>query len=238
MPSDTNMVMSKEMAANIAVVLGRALTTLKRKVDPEHAALVVVDVQNDFCADGGYFNREGYDMKPVQAMVSRLIDLIDRAREVGLTIIYIQNIYNSGNNCYLSDVWLEQAKRTRKRAYTKYPVCERDSWGADFYQGIKPSPAEIIVNKHRFSAFVDTDLDLILRSKGIRTLIMSGVATNICVETTARDGFMKDYYIVFLKDCTSTFSEEMHNNTLKTIDHFFGEVVDSGDILRCWGIPT
>ncbi len=238
MSSNTSRGMSKEMTANIAAILGRALTTLAKKVDPTHAALIVVDVQNDFCADGGYFNREGYDMRPVQAMASRLVNFIGKAREVGVTIIYIQNIYNSENNCYLSDVWLEQAKRTRKGAYTKYPVCERNSWGADFYQGIKPLPGEVIVNKHRFSAFVDTDLDLILRSKGIRTLIMSGVATNICVETTARDGFMKDYYIVFLKDCTSTFSEEMHINTLKTIDHFFGEVVDSGDILRCWGIPT
>jgi len=73
-----------------------------------------------------------------------------------------------------------------------------------------------------------------LRSKGIRTLIMSGVATNVCVETTSRDGFMKDYYIVLLKDCTAGTSEELHNNTLQNISRFFGEVVDSSDIIRCW----
>lgn len=226
--------MSKEMTANIEATLKKVLTTLEEKVDPSHAALIVVDVQNDFCAKGGMLDREGRDVSLVQAMVPRLIKLIDRAREVGLTIIYIQSIYNSENNCYLSDVWLEQANRRRKGSYTEYPVCERNSWNGDFYQGIKPLAGEIVVNKHRFSAFIDTDLDLILRSKGIRTLIMSGVATNVCVETTSRDGFMKDYYIVFLKDCSATFSEEMHNTTLKNIDLFFGQVVDSSEVTKCW----
>ena len=229
--------MNKEMATNIAATLGKALTTLERKVDPLHAALIVVDVQNDFCAKGGMLDREGFDMRMLQAIVPNLTNFIGKAREIGLTIIYIQTIHNSENNWYLSDVWLEQAKRTRKGAYIEYPGCAQNSWGAEFYQGIKPLAGEITVNKHNFSAFVDTDLNLILRSKGIRTLIMSGVATNVCVESTARDGFMKDYYIIFLKDCTATFSEEMHNNTLKNIDLFFGEVVSTSDVLKCWGIP-
>ena len=227
--------MNKEMAANIASTLKRALTTLEEKVNPVHTALIVVDMQNEFCVEGGMFGREGYDIRPVQAMVPRLVNFIDRAREVGLTVIYSQDTYSSENNWYLSDVWLEQARRKRKGSYTEYPVCQRNSWGADFYDGIKPLPGEVVVDKHRFSVFADTDLDLILRSKGIRTLIMSGIATNVCVEGTARDGFMKDYYIVFLKDCTATLSEEMHNSTLKNIELFFGEVVDSTDVIRCWG---
>jgi len=108
------------------------------------------------------------------------------------------------------------------------------SWGAEFYEGIKPLPGEIVIDKHHYSAFIETDLDLILRSKGIRTLIMSGVQTDVCVESTARYGFMKDYYLVFLKDCTSTTSEEIHNNTLRSIAMYFGEVVDSRDVIKCW----
>ena len=212
--------------------------TLEKKVDPSHTALLVVDVQNDFCVEGGMWDREGMDIRLAQAMVPRLINFIDKARKAGLTIIYIQSIYSSENNWYLSDVLLEQAKRKsfgrNPGRYMKYPVCERNSWSGDLYGGIKPLRGELVVEKHRYSAFVDTDLDIVLRSRGIRTLIMSGVATNCCVETTARDGFMKDYYIVFLKDCTATFSEEMHNNTLKNIDLFFGQVVDSSDVLKCW----
>jgi len=226
--------MSQEMAAKIETTLKRALTTLEAKVDPSHAALIVVDMQNDFCVEEGMFGREGYDISPIQAMVPRLVSFIDKAREIGLTIIYSQNTYSAESNCYLSDVWLEQAKRRRKGSYVEYPVCERNSWGADFYKGFKPLPGEIIVDKRRFSVFAGTDLDLILRSKGIRTLILSGIATNVCVEGTARDGFMKDYYIAFLKDCTATFTEEMHNSTLKNIDLFFGEVVGSNDVIRCW----
>ncbi len=226
--------MSKEMATNIEATLKRALTTLEKKVDPSHSALIVVDMQNDFLVEGGMFDKEGYDIRPIQVMVPRLINLIDRAREVGLAIIYSQDLYSSENNWYLSDVHLEQAQRKRKGSYVEYPVCERNAWNGDFYQGIRPLPGEVVIDKHRFSVFADTDLDLILRSKGIRTLIMSGTATNVCVEGTARDGFMKDYYIVFLKDCTATVSEEMHNNTLKNIDLFFGEVVDSTAVIKCW----
>ncbi|MFC1995342.1 cysteine hydrolase family protein [Chloroflexota bacterium] len=227
--------MNPEMAKYIKETMARALTTLKSKVNPSHTALIVVDVQNDFCAEGGMMDREGMDLSMTRAMVPRLVKFIDKARKVGLgAIIYIQNIYNAESNYYLSDVWLEQALRRRRGSYVDYPVCAKNSWNGDFYGGIKPLPNEVIVNKHRFSAFQDTDLDLILRSKGIRTLIMSGIATNVCVETTSRVGFMKDYYIVFLKDCTATYSVEFHNNTLKTIDAFFGQVVDSNEVVQCW----
>ena len=227
--------MNPEMSKQINETMKRALTTLEAKVNPPHTALIVVDVQNDFCAKGGMMDREGMDLSMTQSMVPRLVKFIDKARKAGLAaIIYIQNIYNSESNWYLSDVWLEQALRRRASSYVDYSVCAKNSWNGDFYGGIKPLPNEAVVNKHRFSAFQDTDLDLILRSKAIRTLIMTGIATNVCVETTSRVGFMKDYYIVFLKDCTATYSEELHNATLKNMDAFFGQVVDSNEVLQCW----
>ncbi len=226
--------MSKDLSDQLAPVLNRMLTTLEEKVNPSHTALVVVDVQNDFCACGGFLDKEDLDVSLIQAMVPRLTNFIDKAREVGLPIIYIQTIYVSKNNWYLSDVWLEQQRRVGKGRYKEYPVLEKDSWGVEFYSGIKPLPEEAVVQKHRYGAFVETDLDIILRSKGIRTLIMSGVATNCCVESTAREGFMKDYYVVFLKDCTAATTEELHNSTLRNIDLYFGEVVDSSDVIRCW----
>ncbi len=228
--------MSLDKDKGLRAALERMLTTLDKKVDPSYAALIVIDMQNDFLASGGMFDKLGVDISPMRAIVPALVNLIDRAREVGLPIIHIQAIYASENNWYLSDVYLEQAKRRAniRNMEIDYPVCEKGSWGADFYTGIKPLPVEAVVQKHRWSAFVNTDLDTILRSKGIRTLIMTGVATNICVESTVRDGFMKDYYIVFVKDCIAAYSEELHNNTLTNIALFFGEVVDSSDVIRCW----
>lgn len=226
--------MSFDKDEGLRTAMKRMLTTLESKVSPSHTALIVVDIQNDFCASEGAFDREGMDLSMIQTMLPKLLHFIQKAREVKSTIIYIQSTYYVENNWYLSDVFLEQHKRAGHGKHINYPVCEKGSWGADFYGGVKPVSGEIVVNKHRYCAFIDTDLDLILRNKGIRTLIMSGVTTDVCVEMTAKVGFLKDYYIIFLKDCTATYSEEWHNNTLKNIARFYGEVADSSDVVRCW----
>lgn len=210
------------------------LRTLAEKVKPSHAALIVVDMQNDFCAKGGVLDREGRDLSKIQPMTPKLINFIDKARETSLPIIHVQMIFGSKNKWYISDVGFEQHARMSDKRFIQYSMCEQDTWGADFYEGFKPLPGEFVVKKHRYSAFVGTDLDLTLKSKGIRTLIMTGVSTNICVESTARDGFMRDYYIVLAKDCTAASSEEEYNCTLRNISLFFGEVISSSDVLKCW----
>jgi ureidoacrylate peracid hydrolase len=209
------------------------LSTLAEKVDPRHAALLLVDVQNDFCAEGGAMHREGRDLTLVQRMIPRLERLLEAARSADVACVWIRNVYNTGPNHYLSEVWLEQAKRRRKGAYVEYPVCEPGAWNGDFYR-VKPQPDEVIVTKHRYGAFESTDLDLILRSRGIRTVIMTGVATNVCVETTARQAFLRDYYVVFTSDCSATFSPAQHDAALFNIDQFFGQVVSSHEIIACW----
>ncbi len=226
--------MSDNVDEGMKAILARMLTTLEKKVDPAHAALLVMDVQNDFCAEGGAFDKDGKDVNLLQAMVPNLISFIEKARETGLPIIFSRSVHSSDGSHYLSDSYVEQGTRRAKQRYIEYPVCKKDSWGAEFFKGIEPLPGEVVITKHRFSAFMDTDLDLILRSKGIRTLIVTGMATNICVETTTREGFCRDYYMVVLRDCTSTYSEELHNNALNTIDLSFGEVVSSGDVIKCW----
>jgi len=210
------------------------LRTLKQKVDPQNAALIVVDVQNDFAANEGAMGREGFDCSMSQQMAPRLVKFIDETRKAKVPIIYIQNVYNSEPNWYLSEVWLEHAGRRRKGSYTERPVCVRGSWGWDFYDGIKPLPNEIVVTKHRFSAFIGTDLDLILRSRGIKTLIMTGIATNVCVETTARMGFLLDYYIVFVSDCVAAYKKHLHDATLENIENHFGQVATSQEVVKCW----
>ncbi len=213
------------------------LDTLAKKVDPKNAALLVVDVQNDFAAEGGMMDREGNDLTMSQTMVPNLEKFIDAAREAEVPVIFIRNVYNTDSNWYLSDVWLEQAARVRQGSYVIHSVCAPDSWEGDFYK-VRPVEKDVIVTKHRFSAFQDSDLDLILRSRDIRTLIMTGIATNVCVESTARDGFFRDYYIVFTSDCTATFSKEDHEGTLNNIRRFFGEVVTADEVASCWKAAT
>ena len=209
------------------------LRTLAEKVRPEHCAVLIVDVQNDFCAEGGAMHREGRDLSMVKTMVPRLAALVDAARAAHVPLIWIRNVYNTGPNWYLSEVWLEQAHRRRRGAYLTIPVCEPGEWNGDFF-AIKPLPDEVIVTKHRYGAFESSDLDLVLRSRGIRTVIMTGVATNVCVETTARQAFLRDYYVVFVDDCTATYDPADHDATLRNIDAFFGEVVSADALRACW----
>jgi ureidoacrylate peracid hydrolase len=210
------------------------LTTLDQKVDPAHAALIVVDMQNDFCAPGGMMDKEGADVSAVQAMAKRLPDLIDAARGAGALVVFIRNVYSTEANAYLSDVYLEQAARRRGGSYTVREVCGPDSWEGDFYEGIRPLPSEPIVTKHRYGAFHNTDLETILRVHGVRTVVLTGVATNVCVETTAREAFMRDFYVVFTADGTACYSDETHEATLRTIDKYFGPVVGVAEVAEIW----
>ena len=166
----------------------------------------------------------------IHAMIPTLEDLVWQARKHNVPIIYVQNIRNEWN---VSDVsWEHNKGRAQDR---KVWNCMEGSWGADFYKLTTPARGEHICVKHRYSAFIDTDLDLVLRSQDIRTLIIAGVNTNVCVESTARDGFMKDYYIVFLSDCTAAVIREDHEATLRNIQNHFGIVTTSMTVVSIWG---
>lgn len=200
------------------------LTTLPEKVDPSHAALLVVDMQNDFVHPDGALAKNGGNAEPTQAIVPALNRLIADARSAGVPVIFIRAAHSA---------WTMSEAGREKRLGRKFPICVEGTWGCEFY-GVQPLEGECIVTKHRFSAFINTDLDLILRAQGIKTLIMTGTATNVCVESTARDGFMLDYYVVFLDDCTGTGDRELHEATLRNISGAFGVVCNSTDVTAEW----
>jgi ureidoacrylate peracid hydrolase len=91
-----------------------------------------------------------------------------------------------------------------------------------------------VVTKHRYSAFVGTDLEQVLRAIGARSVIMTGEATNVCVESTARDAYMRDFFVAFLSDCTASTSQEAHDATLYTMGKHFGQVLTSDDVIGAW----
>lgn len=225
---------SENFAAAARIAHVRPLATLREKVLGPHTAVVVIDVQNDFCADDGTMAKEGFDVSEAKAMAARLPPFLATARSVGALVVFVRNVYSSEQNHYLSDVWLEQAARARAGSYTLHPVCADRSWEGDYYAEVRPEPDDARVVKHRFNAFLNTDLDTILRARGIRTLVMTGVATNVCVESTARDGFMRDYYVVFASDGTAAYAREDHEATLRNIERFFGEVATLADIEAVW----
>src|SRR5574342_286328 len=163
------------------------LKTLKERWDPRWAALLVVDVQNDFASPKGSAAQRGEDVSASLAMVPRLIGFIDGARQAALTVVYIKTTHSEWTD---TPSWIY-----RKSQQSALNTCREGTWGAEFYDGISPRPNERVVVKHRYSAFINTDLNTVLKAKGIESVLVTGVATNVCVETTARDAYMYDYYV-------------------------------------------
>lgn len=202
------------------------LRNLEERWDPRWACLLVVDVQNDFCSPRGASAQRGDDVSKAEAMVPRLIQLIEEARRVSLPIIYIKTTHSEWTD---TPSWIY-----RKSQDKALNTCREGSWGADFYDGISPLPQERVVTKHRYSAFINTDLNTVLKAKGIESVLVTGVATNVCVETTARDAYMFDYYVTMVEDCVAAYDAALHENTLDNIRRHFGLVASSKEIIRTW----
>jgi ureidoacrylate peracid hydrolase len=206
---------------------------LEELVQPRHTALIVVDMQNDFCDANGALASAGSDPSLIQAMAPRLLGLLADARRLGVPIVHVRTEHSAWTD---SAAWLGRHHGQLRR------VCYPGSWGADYYPGFEPlanerrEPGchEFVVTKHRYSGFVGTDLDLVLRSHAIRTVVMTGEATNVCVESTARDAFMRDYRVAFVSDCTATTVQAAHDATLFTIARHFGTVASGNDIIEAW----
>jgi len=202
------------------------LSTLEQKAAPGTAALIVVDVQNDFVADGGFFDRIGADVKTAQKSIPNLLRLIEKARAAGVLVIFVQAIYDAQ---YLSAPMRER----NQRRSVEMPRCLTGSWGADFY-AVRPLPGEPVVIKHRYSAMLNTELDGLLKSRGIRSLLLTGVATDTCVESTGRDAYFIDYYVTVVSDCCGAASESDHLGALKRFDRDYGAVVASDEVIGAW----
>jgi ureidoacrylate peracid hydrolase len=228
---------SADLAAAARISHIRPLGTLAEKADPRHTALIVVDMQNDFCAEGGLVHKAGRDIAELQKVGARLPAFIDAARAAGTLVVFVKCVYSSDHNLYMSDVFLEQAARQRSGAGTAYPMCQEGTWQSEFYGDIAPKPGDVIVKKHRYSAFHNTDLDMILRSHGIRTVALTGVLANVCVETTAREAFVRDYYVVMVADGTASCLPEDHAMTMKNTERFFGVVSSIEALTALWSAP-
>ena len=201
------------------------LERLKVKVHPAPTALLVIDMQKDYCCEGGTFDRMGFDVTPAQRLVPRLNQFLEKARSALKCIVHLKMTKIPG---LLSEVMQEHY--LRRGAERKY-----DPTYGEFY-GVIPLEGDIVIPKYKYSGFVSTYLDQFLRANRIETLIIAGVATNVCVESTARDGFMRDYYVIVPRDLTEGTSPEAKEWSLRNVDMFFGEVVESTDLLTCWGL--
>jgi ureidoacrylate peracid hydrolase len=204
------------------------LRTLSEQVDPRSAALIVIDMQNDFCHPEGVSGKRGRKLAMTIEMAPRLEAFINACRAVAMPAIFVQTIHYPWTD---SPSWVRRLEKDPGDS-----VCRPGTWGAEFYAGIQPREGDIVITKHRYNAFLGTNLDLILRSRGIRSLLISGVGTNVCVESTLRDGYMRDYYIVLLEDCVGATDLELHQATLKNVKLHFGTVTKSTEVAKLWSV--
>ena len=199
----------------------------EEKVHPRPTAVLVVDMQNDYCHPDGALAGYGVNVSSAEAMLPQLTDLIGAARQAGTKVVFVQTTHNE---------WTESAARKAMPLFQGMSPCQAGRWGAEFF-GVSPEPDDLIVTKHRYSSFVNTSLSLNLRSLGARTLIVTGTATNVCVDCTARDAFQRDYFVVVPSDCTSTSDAQLQKDTLANLEFFYAEVTASDKIMEAWTTP-
>jgi ureidoacrylate peracid hydrolase len=172
-------------------------------MDPKKTAVVLIEYQNDFTSDGGALHGAVKEVMEKTDMLAHTLETVQKAREMGATIIhapitFTPDYHELNPNPYgiLKGVVDSQAFR-------------KGTWGAEIVQELTPEPQDIVVEgKRGLDAFASTNLDFILRSRGITTIALGGFLTNCCVESTMRTGYEKGFDVITLKDCTATLSEE------------------------------
>jgi nicotinamidase-related amidase len=209
----------------------QVFTEIEEIVDPRHTALIVIDMQNDFCSEGGLMHQIGKDLSMMKPMLGRLRGLLDAARAAGVMPIYIQNTWLPDHRI-ASGAWL----RFMVVRYGMDPArgCTVEgTWGAEILPEIAPCKSELVVRKWRSSAFRGTSLDMILRCNEVKSVVVTGVVTQGCVESTARDAAFHDYYPVLAEDCVATYERDIHEASLKVLRTRV-DVVPSSTIIETW----
>lgn len=209
--------------------------TLEELIDPMRTALILVDIQNDYCSPGGMYDQAGKNMSMYPEMIRRNAALIESARQSGALVAYIQNTnltdYRSDSVAYLRFKLVIRGVTPEKLPESEHAI--EGTWGHQIVDELAPLPNDLVVKKHRSSAFVDTRLDLLLRSNNIQTALITGVVTEGCVESTARDASFKDYIVVLVEDCIGSGNERLHNAAMEVMRNRF-DVTTSDEIIAAW----
>ena len=208
-----------------------------KDLHPARTALLVIDMQRDFCALGGYADQAGMDVSRLRAPIPAIQALLDRARSLGMLVVHTRE----GHRPDLSD--LPEPKRRRAEA-TGAPIGSagplghllvRGEFGHDLIDELQPRAGEPVIDKPGYSAFAYTDLELILRRRGIERLILTGVTTEVCVSSTLRQAIDLGFDCVSISDACASSDPQLHAAALAMIEvegGLFGSVTDSTDLLR------
>jgi ureidoacrylate peracid hydrolase len=211
-------------------------------IDLDHCAVIVIDMQNDFGAEGGMFDRAGIDIAPIRRLVPRIAGVLEDARAAGLTIVYTKQQHRAdladaggpGAPHFIKHQRMQLGKSVEAPDGSASRILVEGTWNSDIVPELTPRPGDIVVGKHRYSGFFETQLDARLRDVGARQLVFVGATTSVCVESTVRDAMFRDYHCLVLADCTAEpialdAPRSNHEASLLTIELLFGWVGNSLD---------
>lgn len=214
-------------------------------IELSKAAVLVIDMQNDFGSKGGMFDRGGLDISMIQSTVQPTSTVIAASREARIPIVYLK----MGFKADLSD--LGTANSPNRTRHLRFGVGQtitapdgsegrmliRDTWNTDIVSELKPAAEDIVLYKTRFSGFYDTELDDVLKKFGVKFLAITGCTTSVCVESTVRDAMFRDYSCLLLEDCMGEpigygLPRSNHEASLLTMQTLFGWVSNSEKFLK------
>lgn len=224
---------------------GRVVTLPARpepiRVSVEETAIVVIDMQNAYASRGGYVDQAGFDISGAAGTIGQIAKVLETGRAAGVTIVYLQNGWDAdyveaggpgSPNWHKSNA----LKTMRARPELQGQFLAKGGWDFELVDALAPQPGDIVLHKTRYSAFFNSQLDSTLRSRGIRNIVFVGIATNVCVESTLRDGFHLEYFGVMLEDATHHLGPDfMQQASVYNVEKFFGWVSTVADFCGTFG---
>lgn len=203
---------------------------------PAETALVVVDMQNGYCTAGGYFSQLGVDLSGAGPVIGAIQHLLAATRAAGMLVVWLQNGWDvaqleAGGPGSVNQLKGNSLKLMRARPELHGKLLTKGSWDYALVDALAPAAGELVIQKPRYSGFAGTALDSALRSRRISTLLVCGVATNVCVESTIRDAFFHEYHPVLVRDaCYQAGPEFIQQATIYNVEQFFGWTASTEDI--------
>jgi len=205
--------------------------TLAERLSMPGCAVVVIDMQNDFCAPGGYIDvvmRK--DVSTAARTAEGVRRLVEAARRAKVPVVWVRADYSHER------VPRSMLVKLRERGISAV-CCKPGTWGSDWF-GVRPTDGEEVVTKHTYSGFAGTELEQRLTRLGARTLVFAGVQTQVCVESTVRDAHSRGYFCVVPEDAVGSHTPALHEATLANIRFLFGDVCTVEDVARAWGVSA
>ena len=233
------------MTVEAGTARGRVVTLPARpepiRVSVDETAIVVIDMQNAYASRGGYVDLAGFDISGAAGTIGQIAKVLETARAAGVLVVYLQNGWDpdyveaggpGSPNWHKSNA----LKTMREKPELEGKLLAKGGWDYALVDALAPQEGDIVLAKTRYSAFFNSQLDSTLRARNIRNIVFVGIATNVCVESTLRDGFHLEYFGVMLEDATHHLGPDfIQAASVYNVEKFFGWVSTVADFCGTFG---